>query len=338
MDRDTMDSIWLEDDHGKLFLPAPVTMLNSATPMLRAGTVQLPPLPPTSFFSPAVAPSSNDRTVNKFFAAFKKLSGQENKTPKRPRPKISTPYSFSHISHVDEETPATHTSFDLPPRKAPHPETTHPAGSGVAFNRTSPQLGSSIPRSVSQPTSLVSSTFTRASVSTMATLNTRQNSTKRQDSMSTSCHNHSNSAGSLEQLARLEKHQISKQCSADYNSGFNFPQADDRLSAWDTPPLENAVRQAWVYEMSPLERHRFLEGISPMTTPSSKRSVQRFETEMDGVFEDIDEDYQQIQKSIDDFKNLFDLGEELDLAMADELTAEDILDSTTPLLLPQNTL
>lgn len=75
-----------------------------------------------------------------------------------------------------------------------------------------------------------------------------------------------------------------------------------------------------------------------MTTPSSKRSVQRFETEMDGVFEDIDEDYQQIQKSIDDFKNLFDLGEELDLAMADELTAEDILDSTTPLLLPQNTL
>lgn len=331
-----MDSIWLEDDHNeKLYLPAPVTMLNAKVPMLHSQTLELPPLPPTSYFSETLKQPAIKK--NKFMRALKKLSGDNDKQEHKPRPKISTPYGFSHISHVDNETPATNRSFEMPRRAPSKPASTmtESSGTGVTFNTTLP---TTLPRSTSQPDSLVSSTFTRTSISTMATATT---CTRRQTSIS---HTHTTSASSLEQLAKLEKHQISKQCSVDYSSSYQFPtdnERPDELTNWDTPPRNNAVRQSWVYEFSPVERHQFMEGISPMlnsptmmhnfpmmhgnspimkmSSPnrspmsnSTKKNVQRFQNEMDGVFENTASDYSKIQKSLDNFKDLFDLGEDVE--------------------------
>jgi hypothetical protein len=317
---DAMNSIWLEEDHGKLSFPAPVTMLNSDKPMLQSTTVELPPLPPTSYFSRFR--EEPKKKNNKFISAFKKLSGHETQKPKT-RPKISTPYGFSHISHVDGEND-TQSKPSIQEAAAP---------TGVAFNRTLPQqtVTSSLPRSTSQPTSLVSSTFTRASISTTATMTTRGDSTRRTKEPS---HAHTTSASSLEQLAKLEKHQISKQCSVDYSSSYKFPMQEDQLDKWGTPPPSNAVRQSWVYEFdSPIERHQFLENVSPTMSTPSKERVETFSNEMDGVFEDS-ADYQKIQKSIDNFKDLFDLKEAVHSEAESLLPSESEDQSSTDSLLP----
>ncbi|KAH3676313.1 hypothetical protein WICMUC_002109 [Wickerhamomyces mucosus] len=134
-----MDSIWIEEN--KLYqdnIPS-VRLINSNSPqILNQNTIELPPLPPTSYFQTLLKEqainnhhnnnnSTNNGTIGniqendlnkKFTKFFKKLSiknqnndnnNNKNKNNDRgkERPfvtrKISTPFGFNHISHVDHQ-------------------------------------------------------------------------------------------------------------------------------------------------------------------------------------------------------------------------------------------
>lgn len=289
-----MDSIWLEDDNrDKLYnisLPN-VEVLNSDTPILGSrNNVELPPLPPTSYFSTLMAhraqEEENDernklstkKSAAKLLHVFKKsfmnVDKENERDKQKLRSRISTPYGFSHISHVGKDSAITNKTFEIPVASthskadpSPSPgvtDDTSAAHKAVSCNRTAPSRNVStssssgpslttIPRSASQSTSLFSTTR-HASISTTAT------STRAISRRNTHSHHHTTSASSIEQLTRFEKYQISKQCNPEYTSQRSsdpdqssttpcIKQHDDTL-LWDTPSPGNVVRQSWIYSSS----------------------------------------------------------------------------------------
>lgn len=122
-----MESIWLEEDNSaKLTINNPlVATINSNKPLLlNKRNIELPPLPPSSYFSSQAVPASQKESRggkseykkhkkdNILISAFKKLSVdyhqyqqqvQEQQQPARKtfNKRISTPFDFSHIQHMD---------------------------------------------------------------------------------------------------------------------------------------------------------------------------------------------------------------------------------------------
>ena len=171
---EAMESIWIEDEY-KLQAPREVQVINSEKPELKSKMVELPPLPPTSYFQSLLMPTGENKTKKKrgLSRLLDKLNGEQVYV--KPRPKISTPYGFNHIGHVAEDTTVVgdehehgegkhHDGEHYDGQAADAPADANSRDKPVAINTTS-----SIPRSTSQQTSLVSSTFTRNSVVTRAT-------------------------------------------------------------------------------------------------------------------------------------------------------------------------
>lgn len=265
-----MDSIWIEDENSdKLYVNNPnVQLINSETPILLSkNNIELPPLPPSSFFQSTIQEKKRielQKKQSSLVKIFKKLSfNKEQEETTKPK-KISTPFHFNHISHINQETPITNKSFQLP--------STPKIESGISFNTTSPRkkkissisnsasINSNLfQRSMSHSNSIGSNLFQRTgSISTLAT--SIESDTKRQK------HKHTDSSSSIENLKKLEKNQISKQCSINYTSNFKYPK---NLDDWDTPDSKNVVRQSWIYEeMSP-----FIPNLSPESAIKKAKSI-----------------------------------------------------------------
>lgn len=107
-------SIWLDDeDQSKLYINDPtVEVVNSDIPILDSKkTIDLPPLPPTSYFQQTLDEMEYNRRKNekssKLKVMFKKLSLTDKPSPAKERKplrrKISTPFDFSHVGHVSHE-------------------------------------------------------------------------------------------------------------------------------------------------------------------------------------------------------------------------------------------
>lgn len=368
MDIRNMDSIWVEDEQSSKFhLNDPnLKILNSQVPILSSKeNIELPPLPPTSFFTHTL--SSDDVGAatknNKFLSMFKKLGissntmnhSNNNDQPKteirRVKKKISTPFGFNHISHIDNQAGGAITVNQLSEMALKEePESlTDATGPDVSkSNRTStsakafctsPQIKpipsttvstKHIPRSVSNATTLSrassSQLFTRSgSISTMATtISSKTHSKKNSTSIIGTSHNttsstnshinhqHQNSTSSIENLKKLEKNQITKQCSIDYTSDFTFPQKKTDLNNWATPDLQSAVRQSWIYEdlsphspLRPKKAARRANSISGSPSYSPYRSdINLFQNEVETTF-NKSSNLNEIINSIDDFTKFF---------------------------------
>ncbi|KAH3686182.1 hypothetical protein WICPIJ_002850 [Wickerhamomyces pijperi] len=209
-----MDSIWIEEN--KLYqdnIPS-VQLLNSSKPIIKnSQTIELPPLPPTSFFQTLLKEQEarenqerqrQEQTNGKFLKLFKKLSitNQRSDSSKpsssdhvplvKPVRKISTPFAFSHISHVDNT-----------PIESPQEPRTPQMNGDEAKDRLSPLIGKNGPNAVcfnpTSPTSVVKSHKSGSSFPRSASSSTIQSSVgknslfSRSESISSSLYSRKNS-------------------------------------------------------------------------------------------------------------------------------------------------
>lgn len=347
---ENIHSIWVEDEQSSKFhLNDPnLKILNSQVPLLSSKeTIELPPLPPSSFFTSL---SKNDETssskgsIRQF---FKKLGNSNDNNPKKKtiRKKISTPFGFNHISHIDNQTQEkvitvqqlSHTPTASTSTTTTNSTTSKRGSHSAKAFCTSPQIPGFIPRSISNATTLsnTSSTqmFTRSgSISTMATTISSNKSHSKKPSTQIQGHTHQDSSSSIENLKKLEKSQISKQCSVDYTSNYTFPNQSDNnskpkrksLNNWDTPDPQSVVRQSWIYEdLSPMKPLNFISpkssnqslrktransigGESPYLLASPmKKDLNLFQNEMETVFNKDEIKLSELISSIDDFTKFF---------------------------------
>ncbi|CAM9020153.1 unnamed protein product [Wickerhamomyces anomalus] len=120
MDIRNIHSIWVEDEQSSKFhLNDPnLKILNSQVPLLSSKeNIELPPLPPSSFFSYSLKDEDESaKSSNKLHKMFKKfgLNNDQSKAPvKKVKRKISTPFGFNHVSHIDNKPGATITVNQL---------------------------------------------------------------------------------------------------------------------------------------------------------------------------------------------------------------------------------
>lgn len=340
MDIRNIHSIWVEDEQSSKFhLNDPnLKILNSQVPLLSSKeNIELPPLPPSSFFSYSLKDEDESaKSSNKLHKMFKKfgLNNDQSKAPvKKVKRKISTPFGFNHVSHIDNKPGATITVnqlSEIQPQEQDEldePSQSNRTSTSAKAFCTSPQINTTtttttkqIPRSISNATSLSrtpsSQLFTRsASISTMATtISSKTHSKKNSIIPITNQHKHQDSSSSIENLKKLEKNQISKQCSNDYTTNdFKFPNKSKKDSInWGTPDLKSAVRQSWIYEdlspksmispVKPLKRSNSISG-SPSYSPY-RSDINLFQNELEVSFNRDENNLNEIINSIDDFTQL----------------------------------
>ncbi|CCH46526.1 Autophagy-related protein [Wickerhamomyces ciferrii] len=351
-------SIWVEDEQtSKFHFNDPnVQYINSDKPFLsNKEHIELPPLPPSSFFSSLDSKPIDSKSKKSFIKAFKKLlsDDSDSKQPKKQqiRRKISTPFGFNHISHIDNKSDQINVSkLNELPKTEDQVEITRDPTKRVSTSAkafcTSPQLTSPmkssttkpIPRSFSNATSLntrstSSQLFTRSgSISTLATsissrphsrkpsmVNQPQQQTQPQPSQpSQPQHGHQSSTSSIENLKKLEKNQIQKQTSIDYSSSnFKFP--DNQIN-WGTPDPQSVSRQSWIYEESPNVASSNYSSPKSTSSPnnrslktskSSPYNLNNFSSQLDNSFTSK-HDMNELIQSMDDFTKFFKSSENPD--------------------------
>lgn len=344
---ENIHSIWVEDEQSSKFhLNDPnLKILNSQVPLLSSKeTIELPPLPPSSFFTSLKNEENTSKGSIRQF--FKKLGNSNDANPKKKtiRKKISTPFGFNHISHIDNQAQENQVITVQQLSHTPTPSTSTTPTTSTNSKRgshsakafcTSPQIPGFIPRSISNATTLSSTSstqlFTRSgSISTMATTISSNKSHSKKSSTQIQGHNHQDSSSSIEDLKKLEKNQISKQCNVNYTSNYTFPNQSDSkpkrksLNNWDTPDPQSVVRQSWIYEdLSPMKPLNFISpkssnqslrktransfgGESPYLLASPmKKDLNLFQNEMETVFNKDEMKLSELISSIDDFTKFF---------------------------------